>query len=392
MDLTKKFPKISFPGSGGLKVSILFASGNSLLLLLLGFYELDPPGVPLRSLLEGIPFYLLSFLTFTVFSGSCFLFQKRQTDRLRKELAGQKETLEKTVTLLEEVTGFYQSSSLISARKDESLLLDLIARESLKCLRAHRAILFLQGEGSPQPKVGSVFASEAAHESANLEVEKECARRTLSQRRALLFRESRDLADLFPKGGKTRSVCSLLSVPLIWLGKPFGALNVSLMSGDRKFNEKDLECLSLFSHHAAAAIQNTGEGGKVNLHRDFDRELEGIADSLRRLSRDEQREILGQVQELLAKRGAETIGGSPNKPSGLSGTSVSSGGFQSGPTQRTEKGGRKKSCMSRPATRPLSFPKNLEMAVCLSARPIPLNWGSGSSFVCTTETGMSPLK
>ncbi|MCX5911699.1 MAG: PilZ domain-containing protein [Deltaproteobacteria bacterium] len=392
MDLTQKFPKISFPGSGGLKVSILFVSGNSLLLLLLGFYELDPPGVPLRSLLEGIPFYPLSFLAFAVFSGSCFLLQKRQTDRMRKELGGQKETLEKTVTLLEEVTGFYQSSSLISARKDESLLLDLIARESLKCLRAHRAILFLQGEGSPQPKVGSVFASETAHESANLEVEKECARRTLSQRRALLFREPRDFADLFPKGGKNRSVCSLLSVPLIWLGKPLGALNVSLMSGDRKFNEKDLEFLSLFSHHAAAAIQNTADGGKVNLHRDFDLELERIAAGLRRLSRDEQREILGQFQELLAKRGAETIGGSPNKPSGLSGTSVSSGGFQSGPTPRPEKGGEEKIMYVTPGDEAFEFSEEFGDGGLFIRTPNPLELGERFLLRLHNGNGDEPIE
>jgi uncharacterized protein (TIGR02266 family) len=392
LDLTKKFPKISFPGSGGLKVSILFVSGNCLLLLFLVFYEVNPPGFSLRSPLEGISFYFLSFLTFSVFSGFCFLFQKRQSDRIRKELDGQKESLEKTVTLLEEVTGFYQSSSLISARKDESLLLDLIARESLKCLRAHRAILFLQEDGSSQPKVGSVFASETSHESVNLEGEKECARRTLSQRKGLLVRESRDFADLFPKGGKTRSVCSLLSVPLLWLGKPLGALNVSLMSGDRKFNEKDLECLSLFSHHVAAAIQNMADGGRAHLHREFDRELERIAAGLRRLSRDEQREILGQFQELLAKQGAETIGGSPNKPSGLSGTSVASSGIRSGPIQQTEKGGEEKIMYVTPGDEAFEFSEEFGDGGLFIRTPNPLELGERFLLRLHNGNGDEPIE
>ncbi len=392
VDLARRFPKITFPGSGGWKVPFLFVSGNSLLLLFLAVHELDPPGFSLRAFPEGNFLYPLLFAVFSVFSGFCVLAQKKQADRIRKELGHQKETLGKTVSLLEEVTGFYQSSSVISAHKDESLLQDLVARESLKCLRAHRAILFLREEGGRQPKIGSVFASETAYESANLEEEKECARRTINQRKALLLREPRDFAKVLPNGAKNRVVCSLLSVPLIWLDRPLGALNVSLMSGDRKFNEKDLECLALFSHHAAAAIQNISGGGKANLHRDFDREMEKIAADLRRLSQGEQKEILGRFHELLPKREIETKEGRAPERSEPEGALASGGNSQSGLTHRTGKGGEEKIMYVTPGDEAFEFSEDYGDGGLFIRTPNPLELGEKFLLRLHNGNGDEPVE
>jgi Tfp pilus assembly protein PilZ/GAF domain-containing protein len=387
-----KFSKYIFSESGGSKVSILFVSASSLFLLGLAVYEINPPGLELRSVPEGLPLYPLLFAVFAVFSGACILFQKRQADRMGRELGGQKETLEKTMALLEEVTGFYQSSSVVSARKDGSLLLDLIARESLKCLRAHRAVLFLREEGNRQPRIGSVFASDTAYESANLEEEKECARRTMKQGKALLLREPRDFNDLFPNGGKSRGVGSLLSVPLIWLGEPLGALNVSLLNGDRKFNEKDLECLALFSHHAAAAMQNTAEGGRANLDRDFDREMEKIAAGLRRLSREEQAEILGRFQELVPKRvTGEKEGDAPAEAE--PGRSTASSAGAEGPlTGRTEKGGEEKVMYVTPGDEAFEFSEEFGGGGLFIRTPNPLELGEKFLLRLHNGNGDEPIE
>ena len=315
MDFIRKSKEIFSPGNGVSKIPILYVCGNFVFFLLLGFYELNPAAAPVGSIFEGVPYYL-PFLSLGFFSALCFLLQERRMEGIRDERERQKETLDKTVTLLEEVTAFYQSSSVISARKDEALLPDLIARESLKCLRAHRAVLFFQERERSEPRIGSVFAVDPVHETGNLEIEKEGARRTLSQKRPLLLREPREFADLFPKGGKNGAVSSLLCVPLVWLGKALGAISVSLMTGERKFNEKDLECLTLFSHHAAAAIRSSRDEGGANLNRDFDRGMEEVASGLRRLPPEKQNEILRQFQELLREGEADGIKESARTSSG----------------------------------------------------------------------------
>lgn len=309
MDGFRKDSPKPFAGGGAAAVPLIFAAGLLLAALFLGVYELDPPGSPLRPFLDGVPLYPVVFWVFMGFSALCVLLMQKTGRKKARELYAQKQTLEKTVALLEEVTGFYQSSSVISAHKNDSLLADLIARESLKCLRAHRAVLFLRGEESREPRAEGAFFADPAYESAGLEQERECARRAIAQGRAFLLREPRDFADVFPGGGKNRGPSSLVSVPLLSTGRTLGALSVSLLEGERRFNEKDLECLSLFSRHAAAAMQNAGEAAGADLNRALDRELDEIAAGLRLLSREEQKGILGELQSRLSRKEAGVCAG-----------------------------------------------------------------------------------
>lgn len=306
---------------------------------------------------------------------------------MRRESEDRRETLEKTVALLEEVSGFYQSSSLISARKDESLLQDLIARESLKCLRAHRAVLFLRDEDGRKPRVASVFAADSTYETANLELEKECAGRTLKQGRPLLLREPRDFGEAPPNGGRNRGVCSLLSVPLVWLGKPLGALNVSLVSGERKFNEKDLECLALFSHHAAAAIQSSAEAGRANLNRDFDLELERIAADLRGLSPEEQKQVLERFRAVLPER-AE----GPGEGSGWEGGARSGARPRKGAAGQDDKGGEEKIMYLTPGDGAFEFSEELGGGGLFIRTPNPLELGEKFLLRLHNGNGDEPIE
>jgi len=392
VNFLRKFSLSSSGGSGGKKIPVLLLSGNFLLFLVLFFYELEPAGFSLRGILPGIPVYPLLFVAFSVFSGSCLLSLKAQTARMARDSENQKETLAKTVALLEEVSGFYQSSSVISARKDESLLQDLIARESLKCLRAHRAVLFIREEGTRKPKVASVFASEAVHEAANLEEEKECAGRTIRQGKPLLLREPRDFGDLFPNGGKNRALCSLLSVPLVWLGKPLGALNVSLMNGDRKFNEKDLECLALFSHHAAAAIQHGAEGVRANLNRQFDLELEKIAAALRGFSAEEQQDFLERFRAILPKREALEAKGKGPETGEMERNPAPGGRPPRGRVPQGEKGGEEKIMYLTPGEEAFEFSEEFGGGGLFIRTPNPLELGEKFLLRLHNGNGDEPIE
>ncbi len=278
---------------------IYFLLGGSAFLLSLAICVWPPRLFPFDKIFQVIPSHYLPFFVASLVLTSYWISVKRKLGRLRQEILRKEKSLEKTLALLEEVNSFYQSSSVISAHRDEGLLLDLIVRESLKCLRAHRCILFFQESGNDIPSVARISATEPQHEQVNQEEEKECARRTLSQNKPILLREAREFADIFPSGERNRSIHSLLSVPLIYLGKPFGVLNVSLLDGSRKFNEEDLEYLVLFSQHAAAAIKNMKKNEAASRLADFEQDLEKIAISLRQLPEDDLKEALDRFRILL---------------------------------------------------------------------------------------------
>lgn len=287
------------------RIRIVSLAGLAVFLFSLAIYQWHPQFFPLEEIFRLLPVSIFSFLFAGLIFAFYLVYQNRELRRLRKEVWRKQESLEKTSALLEEVTAFYQSSSVISAHKDDVLLLDLIARESLKCLRAHRSILFFQESANGMPKVGCISATESQYEQVSLEIEKECARRTLSQKKPILLREPREWADLFPSGGKNRGITSLLSVPLIWLGKTFGTLNAALMNEERRFNEKDLEWLMLFSQHASAAIQNIADGGQGNRLGDIELELGKMADSLRRLPVDTLKDTPDRFRSLHTERESE---------------------------------------------------------------------------------------
>jgi len=392
VNFVRKFQKISFPGHDPSKVSIFIVSGNTLLFLFLALHELDLPGVPWRPILEGIPLCSLSFLACLVIYGSCYLLKKRQTDRMEKELGDQKETLEKTSALLEEVSAFYQSSSQLNAGKDGSLLSDFITRESLKSLRAQRAILFLGGAGNGQPKIASIFASEGSYETVSLDAEKESACRILKQKKALLLREPRDFSELLPNGGKNRSVLSLLGVPLIRPGKTLGVITVSLLDGKRRFNEIELEWLSLFSHHAAAAIERSDERIKADPQRDSERGLERIAAQLRGLSREEQGKTLMLFQELLPKQKNEKGEGISKGLLKEPENSLSNTGSQNRNTPRAERREEEKIVDIMPGETPFEFSEEFGDDGLFIRTPNPLELGEYFLLHLHNEKGGEPIK
>lgn len=175
---------------------------------------------------------------------------------------------------------FFQISSAIRVRKGLPTILAVVARESLKFLKAYRSTIFLKDEVSGTLKTQYTYAPDLAAKEVNPLEEKEIADKALQQGSPLLLREPGDFSDFSRSEEQDRKITSLLSIPLFSQGKAVGALSLVLINEKRSFSDKDLRCLSIFANQASIAVENAHlqeeVGREINLRKTFEHYLDQI--------------------------------------------------------------------------------------------------------------------
>jgi len=264
--------------------------------------------------LSGFPRQFLKDLTFLniYITGSAVLIltfciyilrKNGEIRRLRREIFGQRIRMQDMVGSLEEVGAIFQISSLIGAHKDLDKILEVVARESLQCLRADRSAVFLLDGKSGILKTQFAYAPDRQNEQVSLFEEREVVRKTVRQRRSLLLREPKDFSDFFKYEQREHKVTSLMSIPLFSQHKAIGALSLVLINGDRPFDDKDMQSLSIFGNQASIAIENAyllEELRKgVSFRKSYERYLDDILNQLQNLSEEERRRIEEHIGRLL---------------------------------------------------------------------------------------------
>ena len=238
-------------------------------------------------------------LVFCVFT----LRKKREFRRLRKEIFAQRIKLQHMAGTLEDVTAFFQISSMISAHKDLPTILELVSRESLNCLKAHRSTIFFMDEKSGILKAQFANVLNSDDEQVNLFEEKEMARKALKQGSPLFLREAKDFSDFFKYEERKRKITSLLSIPIFSRERPTATLSVVLIDGDRCFDENDLEFLSIFGNYASIALDNAYLQEEVrrgiNFRKSYQGYLDDILNQLQTISQEERRRIEEHIVRLM---------------------------------------------------------------------------------------------
>jgi Tfp pilus assembly protein PilZ len=207
-----------------------------------------------------------------------------------------------------EHAAFLQISAEICGHKELPSILELIARQSLNCLKAHRSTIFLIEGKSGILKTHFTYAPDPLFEQVSLLEEKEVARKAAKQGKPLLLREPKDFSEFFKYEERERKVTSLLSIPLSSRSKSIGILSVVLINGDRRFNDKDLQFLSIFSNHVSIATEMTHlveEVRKaVSSRKNLERYLDDILKQLQNISEMERQRIEEHIGRLLPKQTA----------------------------------------------------------------------------------------
>jgi hypothetical protein len=186
---------------------------------------------------------------------------------------------------------FFQISSLIRAHRGLPRILPVVARESLRFLKACRSTIFLIDKESGTLQTQYIYAPDPADKEVNRFQEKEIAAQTLRQGRPLCLRGPEDFSDFVKYEDSPRKITSLSSMPLFSQGKSVGALSLVLIDKKRSFNEKDVRCLSIFGNQASLAIENDHlqeeVGKEVRLRKTIEQYLDHI---FHRLESDHEKE------------------------------------------------------------------------------------------------------
>ncbi len=201
-------------------------------------------------------------------------------------------------------TAFFRISSAFSAHKDLKTILEVIARESLNCLKANRSTVFLMHDKSGILKIRCTYASDALHKEVDLREEGEIAQKTLRQNKPLLLRRPRDFSDFFKYEERERKITSLMSIPLSSKGKTMGVLSAVLINENYGFDEKSLQFFSSFANFASAALgmaellEDVSKG--KNFRTTYERCLDNILDQLQGLPQRERERMDSHILKLQA--------------------------------------------------------------------------------------------
>jgi len=291
------------------------------MILLLTFFllvvDISTLNLSPREMMEGLTSLRLSVLILPAailllaFCGYVFS-QKRKLEALRRETFIHKVKQERARGSMEEVVALVQVSSAINNHGEFTSILEMIGRESLNCLKAHRSTVFLLEEKSGILKTQFTFTSDSLHEQVGLFEEKEMARKALRQKRPFLLREPGDFSDFLKYQERDRKITSLLSIPLTWQEKPIGALTAVILDDDRKFTERDLQFLMIFGNQVSLAMETSTLGEEVrkgvSFRKNYEQYLDNILNQLQTLSDVERRRIEDHIGKLLP---ASILGANP---------------------------------------------------------------------------------
>ncbi|MDH4264995.1 MAG: GAF domain-containing protein [Deltaproteobacteria bacterium] len=202
-----------------------------------------------------------------------------------------------------DIKALAQISADINAQKELDLILEMVARESLTSLQAHRSTIFITDEKTNGVlKTQFTFASDPLNEQVGLFEEKDVTRKVLKQKKPFWLKEPKDFSEFFKYEARERKITSLISIPLMLQGKATGTISVVVINGGKKFDKGSLQLLSIFANQISMAMENAYLRQEIhkgiNFRKDYERYLDDILVQLQRLSEGEQRRIEEHIGSL----------------------------------------------------------------------------------------------
>ncbi len=235
--------------------------------------------------------------------------QNRRIRRLRWKIFIHKTKIERAMGNMEEMRALFQIASAVTNRMELPDILEIIARESLNCLKAHRSTVFALDEKSGILKTQFTFTFDPMNEQVGLFEEKEMARKSLRQRKTFLLREPADFSEFLKYHERDRKITSLLCIPLISQDKPLGVLSVVILDEERKFSDRDLQFLMTLAIQASMAKEKSSLDAEVRrgagYRKEYEQYLDYILNQLQTLPDVERRRIENHIERLLSEHAGE---------------------------------------------------------------------------------------
>lgn len=202
-----------------------------------------------------------------------------------------------------QIKALLEISFQVKEVKEFDKVLEIVAREVLLCLNAHRVSIFTMDDKNGILKNLFTFAAEPQYEQVGLFEEKEIARKALKNKRTFHLNGTRDFAEFFQYEKRERKVTSLISLPLDMPSKFTAILSVVLINVERNFTEEELHILNLFANQVSLAAEITDLREEVRkaveFRKEYEKHLDDILIQLQNLSIEEQNRIEEHIKSLI---------------------------------------------------------------------------------------------
>jgi signal transduction histidine kinase/ActR/RegA family two-component response regulator len=212
-------------------------------------YEEELGGYSFNLLFIGFLGLSLLFLAYIITQGISL-------KKLRVKLIEERASTSTLERHFQEIKDLFEVSNLVNSKMDLPAILDTMTKDIIYCLHADQSSLMFYNPNID--KLECVAAYGLDNEKIigkELEMGKSVSGWVIKNNQPLLLQDKVNPSQYNGYVEKDRNITSALCVPLKVNGLVKGVLNVNLINRTRKFNEDDLQLLSIFAESASIAIE-----------------------------------------------------------------------------------------------------------------------------------------
>lgn len=220
-------------------------------------YEEEFGGYYFNILFIGFLGISLLFLAYIVTQGISL-------KKLRIRLIEERSATNALERQLQELKDLFEVSCLVNSKADLPTILDTITKDIIHCLQADQSSLIFYNPNTDKLECIAAYGLDAEKiKGKELELGQSVTGWVIKKNQPLLLQDEADPSQYNGYIEKDRNITSALCTPLRVNGLVKGVLNVNLINRARKFNENDLQLVSIFAESAGLAIE------KASLHQEL---------------------------------------------------------------------------------------------------------------------------
>jgi signal transduction histidine kinase/CheY-like chemotaxis protein len=226
--------------------------------------------------LGGYSFNLLfiGFLGLSLLFLAYIITQELSLKKLREKLIEERASTSALGKRFQEIKDLFEISSLVNSKTDLPSILDTMTRDIICCLQADQSSLMFYNPNMDKLECIAAYGSDSEKiKGAELELGKSISGWVIKNNQPLLLQDEVNPTQYDGYVETDRNITSALCVPLRVNGLVKGVLNVNLVNRTRKFDEEDLQLLSIFAESVGIAIE------KASLHQELKERMNQLIQS-----------------------------------------------------------------------------------------------------------------
>ncbi|MFH0930490.1 MAG: ATP-binding protein [Candidatus Zixiibacteriota bacterium] len=208
--------------------------------------------------LGGYSFNLLfiGFLGLSLLFLAHIITQEISLKKLRVKLIEERASTSALERHFQEIKDLFEVSSLVNSKMDLPSILDTMTKDIIYCLHADQSSLMFYNPNIDKLECVAAYGLDSEKiKGQELELGQSVSGWVIKNNQPLLLQDEVNPSQYDGYVERSRNITSALCTPLRVNGLVKGVLNVNLINRQRKFNENDLQLLSIFAESVSIAIE-----------------------------------------------------------------------------------------------------------------------------------------